>query len=217
MRGLFYISILLIPTYLSGQMCEPQRVVYTSFGNTIGMQILQAVKNKNPNTFRSLLRQLVATYHGNKEGFFHALNARDQQGYNILTLCAITGDIVNLGAIFDALKDFYGNDFVSNFKYLDTRDKVGRGIIYLSSYNANNNLLEFVLWRCAQLVSKEDFFRLLTAEDNERGWKAIIHAADSSQSTNLTIMIKIAVHILVESHSYLKTLLTLKIKMDLPH
>jgi ankyrin repeat protein len=164
----------------------------------LGKELLTAAKENTPQKFRSLLKQVVQQYRGDKEGFLKVLNTRDEDDFNIMQFGSLISDIENVSAIFDALEEFYGNDTYGLFEYLSQRTKQGLTILGLAEYSANRRLIELIMMRIMKLSAENKelflkFMNLGTYQENER---PLGDASFDSEFENIKIMVKVAAHVL---------------------
>ncbi|MEX0940346.1 MAG: ankyrin repeat domain-containing protein [Candidatus Babeliales bacterium] len=209
-----FLFIILSSISCFAQVCVPSMSRFSSIGYSkisLGQQLLQVIKQGSPEKFKSLLMQAVQQNRGNKQAFFEVINTRDENTYNILHFTTLIGDLENIAAIFDALKQFYGNDKQGLFKYLDARDKYGLNVLGFAEYNADKRTMQLVLTRTMQLIGedKELFFKFMNAQDS-RGWRPLLNAADDAESDNMQLMVQITAHVLGQDSQFFLDFLNAK-------
>ncbi len=135
-------------------------------------------------------------------------------GLNPLQYATLIGDLETMSELFDELQRKYGNNPQQLFAALNARNKAGLNILGLAELNANRRVVELVLMRVSEILGnkKELFFKFINTGDHARGWTPLMDAIFDSESNNLNLMVKIAVHVLGRDSELFKQFINMQDK-----
>lgn len=175
------------PVYMQRQS------LFATGHNQIGMQLLDAAKEFNPERFNMLFRRIESQYASDPHGFLRIMRTDDQYGYNILMLSALIGDLTRLAWLLYTVKKIlapYPELVYELFKQQDTT-KLKLNLLGLGIYNGDRRIINIILTYAIDLLRTrpELFYLFINAGKSGEGSKPLIDATDNAMSDTIKMIV----------------------------
>lgn len=175
--------------------CPPPKYIqrsrlYVTGHEQLGMQLLDAAKEFNPDRFNALFRRIENEYLGDKQDFLRIMQTVDQDGYNVLMFSALIGDLTRLAWLLYVVKKILGPQ--PELVYELFKPKVQEeNLLGLGVYNADRRIVNLILTYAIDLLDHRPdlFYLFINAGESGEGWKPLVDASDDALSEIIKMMV----------------------------